>query len=103
MGCTRGVWTAAGPNSKRTGSFGADGGNVTPALTNAGYGAKVVTLKGSVETPIRLATPVVSALLLAPWNAYGEAPEAHPVPSPPAILSLPQLESITLIPKVVNS
>ena len=62
----------------------------------------MVRLKGAVETPFKLDTPLVSARLPAPWKADFGVSEAQPVPSPPAIAPEPQLELTTFFPKTVN-
>jgi len=71
-------------------------------LASDGFGTNVLKLNGGDETLIKFAAPNVSALLLAPWKAYFETPGAQPVPSPPAMLPVPQSELITFLPKVVN-
>jgi ATPase subunit of ABC transporter with duplicated ATPase domains len=68
-GWLRTLCTAEGPYWNRTGSFGPDAGRLAPALISAGFGANVVTSKGSDVTPINLDTPEVSAPFPAPWNA----------------------------------
>ena len=57
---------------------------------------------GAEETPIKLEIPELPLELFAPWNVVVMEFVVHPVPSPPEVSPLPQLELMAFFPKTVN-